>query len=180
MPFLRPAKFAEDLSPDIGWVKYSIDELLIMGRIFDYFSILRPTSPLRTASSIKRANDEFLIATHADSLRAVELCKQHPAKMWKIVNNKLDPLMQRSDGGVDWFSSPTQSLPEIWVQNASMEFAHMRCLSEFNSITGRVIAPFKTVFPEGFDINRPEDVVALQSLVDTSPNLLPVVKQPPF
>ena len=94
--------------------------------------------------TIKRAYSEFLGSVNADSLRAVDLCKQHPAKMWKIVDSQLVPLMVRDDSGIDWFSSPTQSLPEVWVKNASIEIAHVRCIDKFHSITGKVIIPFKT------------------------------------
>ena len=178
--FLRPKEFALDLSPDIDWVKFTLSKLASDKRLFDHFSILRPTSPLRTAQTIKRAYSEFLGSVNADSLRAVELCKQHPAKMWKIVDGQLVPMMVRSDSGIDWFSSPTQSLPEIWVQNASIEIAHVRCIDKFQSITGKVIIPFKTEYPEGFDVNRQEDIEILQSLVAKSPNILPKVIQKPI
>ena len=48
VPFLRPSEFSEDLSPDIEWVRYTLNELIARGRDFSQFSILRPTSPLRT------------------------------------------------------------------------------------------------------------------------------------
>ena len=178
--FLRPKVFALDLSPDIDWVKFTLSKLASDKRLFDHFSILRPTSPLRTAQTIKRANSEFLSSVNADSLCAVELCKQRPAKMWKIVDGQLVPLMVRRNSGIDWFSSPTQSLPEVWVQNASIEIAHVRCIDQFQSITGKVIIPFKTEYPEGFDVNRQEDIEILQSIVAKPPSLLPKVIQKPI
>lgn len=178
--FLRPSEFASDASPDIDWVEFSLRELKKRGQNFDSFSILRPTSPFRTAETIRRAYLEFSSDASVDSLRAVELCVQHPAKMWKIFKNRLVPIMQRPDHGVDWFSSPTQSLPEIWVQNASLEFAHAVCVEKYRSISGNAILPFKTNFPEGFDINRPEDVFRLNEILKSSPDLLPKVSKAPF
>ena len=90
------------------------------------------------------------------------------------------PVMPRQDSGVDWFSSPTQTLPEVWVQNASLEFAHVRCVLNDRSITGKLILPFKTIFPEGLDINRPEDISRIESLVSQSAESLPRIKQRPF
>ena len=52
VPFLRPAAFAGDLSPDIEWVEHALATLEAMGRPYDCFSILRPTSPFRTAATI--------------------------------------------------------------------------------------------------------------------------------
>ncbi len=178
--FLRPKDFATDESPDFEWVEFSLREFNKRGQNFDYFSILRPTSPLRTASTIKRAFTEFLSDESVDSLRAVELCTQHPGKMWRIVENKLVPVMARPDSGVDWFSSPTQTLPEVWVQNASLEIAHVRCVLNDRSITGKAILPFKTIFPEGFDINRPEDISRVEGLVSQLTESLPTIKQRPF
>lgn len=178
--FLRPKEYATDESPDIEWVEFSLRELSKRGQNFDYFSILRPTSPLRTSSTIQRAFAEFLSDESVDSLRAVELCTQHPGKMWRIVENRLVPVMARQDSGVDWFSSPTQTLPDVWVQNASLEFAHVRCVLNDRSITGKAILPFKTKFPEGLDINRPEDIARVEGLVSQSADSLPRIKQRPF
>lgn len=178
--FLRPQEFATDVSPDIDWVEFSLHELGKRGQNFDLFSILRPTSPLRTSSTIQRAFAEFMSDKSADSLRAVELCTQHPGKMWRIVDDKLVPVMARIDSGVDWFSSPTQTLPEVWVQNASLEFAHASCVLSGRSITGKVIRPFKTKYPEGFDVNTPEDILRIENLVFVSSKILPVINQLPF
>jgi N-acylneuraminate cytidylyltransferase len=178
--FLRPKDLAKDESPDIDWVEFSLREFNKREENFDYFSILRPTSPFRTAATIQRAFAELLSDESVDSLRAVELCTQHPGKMWRIVNDRLVPVMARPDSGVDWFSSPTQTLPEVWVQNASLEIAHVRCVLNDHSITGKAILPFKTKFPEGFDINRPEDISRIEGLVSQSPESLPRIKQRPF
>ena len=178
--FLRPQEFATDVSPDIDWVEFSLHELGKRGQNFELFSILRPTSPLRTSSTIQRAFAEFMSDKSADSLRAVELCTQHPGKMWRIMDHRLVPVMARLDSGVDWFSSPTQTLPEVWVQNGSLEFAHASCVLRDRSITGKVIRPFKTKYPEGFDINIPEDILRIENLVFESSRILPVIKQLPF
>ncbi len=84
----RPPGFASDVSPDIDWVKHALraanyvvysassaesgssddDESSI-----DTFSILRPTSPFRTAKTIRRAFDDWWRAnglTEATSERA--------------------------------------------------------------------------------------------------------------
>ena len=45
VPHLRPADIAGDLSPDIEWVEYTLNQLGHDDREYDCFSILRPTSP---------------------------------------------------------------------------------------------------------------------------------------
>src|SRR5688572_29790240 len=90
-PFLRPVEIAGDLSPDIEWVAFTLEKLRADGRTFDCFSILRPTSPFRQASTITRAWQQFLSESGVDSLRAVEKCKQHPGKMWVVRGRRMLP-----------------------------------------------------------------------------------------
>jgi len=84
VPGLRPAEMASSTSPDIEWVRHVLAHLAREGREPELFSILRPTSPFRTAGTILRAHEELLSRPEADSVRAVELCKQHPGKMWTL------------------------------------------------------------------------------------------------
>ena len=180
VPFLRPNSLAQDSSADIGWVAHALENLALIGYEFEIFSILRPTSPFRNASTIRRAYEEFSSRTDIDSIRAVELCSQHPGKMWRIKGDHLIPLLSVQPDGLDWFSSPTQSLPEVWVQNASLEIAFSRCVLESESISGSRIAPFKTVFPEGIDINSEFDFARAKMVVDEGLFSLPEVRVDPY
>ena len=180
VPFLRPNSLAQDSSADIGWVAHALENLALIGYEFEVFSILRPTSPFRNASTIRRAYEEFSSRTDIDSIRAVELCSQHPGKMWRIKGDHLVPLLSVQPDGLDWFSSPTQSLPEVWVQNASLEIAFSRCVLESESISGSRIAPFKTVFPEGIDINSEFDFARAKMVVDEGLFSLPEVRIDPY
>lgn len=180
VPFLRPNSLAQDSSADIGWVAHALENLALIGYEFEVFSILRPTSPFRNASTIRRAYEEFSSRTDIDSIRAIELCSQHPGKMWRIKGDHLVPLLSVQPDGLDWFSSPTQSLPEVWVQNASLEIAFSRCVLESQSISGNRIAPFKTVFPEGIDINSEFDFAKAKMVVDEGLFSLPEVRIDPY
>lgn len=180
VPFMRPRDFAQDESCDIEWVSHALRELHESGQEFEIFAILRPTSPLRTASTIRRAFVEFLSCESYDSLRAVEPCSQHPGKMWRVFGDLLIPVLPVQPSGVDWFSSPTQTLPKVWVQNASLEIAYTRCVTELQSISGNRIRAFKTEGVEGFDLNSERDLLELRELVRLRPELLPEVSQQPF
>ena len=72
--FLRPTELAGDASPDIEWLEYTLGELKRRGRTWDCFSLLRPTSPFRTADTIRRAWARFTTQDRVDSLRAIEKC----------------------------------------------------------------------------------------------------------
>jgi CMP-N,N'-diacetyllegionaminic acid synthase len=174
VPFLRPAALAGDLSPDIDWVEFTLKTLADAGERYDSFSILRPTNPFRQPSTIQRAFQQFQDDPEADSLRAVEKCRQHPGKMWVVRGRRMTPLLPFWSDRQPWHSSQYQALPEVHVQNASVEIAWSRVVFEGRTIAGDVIAPFWTEGHEGFDINRPEDWVAAEALLASGVHL-PVV-----
>jgi CMP-N,N'-diacetyllegionaminic acid synthase len=189
VPFLRPVEFSGDTSPDIEWVQYTLERLRDMGRQYDVFSILRPTSPFRMPETICRAWETFILQPDADSLRAVEKCKQHPGKMWLINGSKMQPLvspeMQEKVFGtkqtaVPWHSSQYQALPEVYVQNASLEIAWSRVVFETRTITGEKVIPFLTLGYEGFDVNHLYDWELAEKLVLNGEAKLPEIVVPSY
>ncbi|MHB1195127.1 MAG: acylneuraminate cytidylyltransferase family protein [Longimicrobiales bacterium] len=181
VPFLRPVEYASDQSPDIDWIRDLLRRLEMAGEGAEYFSILRPTSPFRQASTIRRAWAEFTADDGADSLRAVEKCREHPAKMWRISENRMTSIMPNPDRqSTPWHSMPYQSLPEIYVQNASLEISRCRIPMEMGTIAGEMIMPFFTEGLEGFDINNPEDWALAELYLRHGEAELPPVQREPY
>jgi N-acylneuraminate cytidylyltransferase len=179
VPFLRPAEYSGDTSPDIEWVEFTLKRLAAEGRRYDCFSILRPTSPFRLPETIQRAWAEFFAETGVDSLRAVEKCSQHPAKMWVVRGRRMLPLLPIGPADQPWHSSQDPSLPEVYVQNASLELAWCRVVFAERTIAGNVLMPFLTRDAEGFDVNKPYDWDLAEHMVQTRSAKLPRVLQPP-
>jgi CMP-N-acetylneuraminic acid synthetase len=180
VPFLRPLEIAGDISPDIEWLAYTLEKLEENDRKYDCFSILRPTSPFRMPQTIQRAWQTFLAEKGIDSLRAVERCQQHPGKMWVIRGKRMLPLLPLSPPEKPWHSSQYQSLPEVYVQNASLEIAWTRVVFEQRTIAGSVIMPFFTKEHEGFDVNNPYDWKLAEHWISIGDAKLPHVSQNPF
>jgi CMP-N,N'-diacetyllegionaminic acid synthase len=203
VPFLRPAVFATDTSPDIEWLEHALEELRARGRTWDCFSLLRPTSPFRTADTIRRAWMRFTAQHGVDSLRAVEKCAQHPGKMWIVRGERMFPLLpfglvapnpqsgedrlvppkpRSGEGGADqpWHSTPYQALPPVYVQNASLEIAWTRVVRERRTIAGDVLVPFLSEGYEGFDINDAADWMVAERLLADGTVTLPKVAKEPF
>ncbi len=177
VPFLRPAALAGETSPDIDWIEYTLLQLKEAGEEYDCFSILRPTSPFRLPATIKRAWQSFSAETGVDSLRAVEKCTQHPGKMWVIRGKRMSPLLPFETAGTPWHSNQYQALPEIYVQNASLEIAWSRVIFEGRTIAGAVTMPFITQSLEGFDVNHESDWSQAEALVEAGTACLPHVPE---
>jgi N-acylneuraminate cytidylyltransferase len=180
VPFLRPLELSGDTSPDIEWVEYTLKRLSADGCRYDCFSILRPTSPFRLPETIQRAWSEFLAESGVDSLRAVEKCSQHPGKMWVVRGRRMLPLLPIGPANQPWHSSQYPSLPEVYIQNASLEIAWSRVVFESRTIAGTVLMPFMTRDMEGFDVNKPYDWKLAEHLVKHSAAKLPSIRKSRF
>jgi CMP-N,N'-diacetyllegionaminic acid synthase len=190
---LRESCHATSDAPDVGWVR----AVLSTRKAATAYAILRPTAPFRTALTIRLAWKTFNDQQPCDSLRAVEPVRQHPGKMWLRRSNYLpggssanpamgsafcrehivpllpwaqpwQPSLNNVPFTVPWHSSPTQTLPTVYVQNASLEIAWAYTAlppsltvagthDNDGSIAGESVAPFFTHGWEGYDINTPED-----------------------
>ena len=180
VPFLRSEDISGDKSPDIEWVQWMLNTLIEQGRRYEIFSILRPTSPFRLPATIQRAWTSFIADPTADSLRAIEKCKQHPGKMWVVRGKRMLPVMPFTNGSTPWHSSQYTALPDIYAQDASLEIAWSRIALEQNSIAGEAIIPFISQGLEGFDINQPEDWQLAEDYLVNGEAVLPVIGQAAF
>jgi CMP-N,N'-diacetyllegionaminic acid synthase len=180
VPFMRPSELAGDKSPDIEWVSHALTVLREDQRLSDCFSILRPSNPFRQARTIRRAWDIFVAQPNADSLRAVEKCRQHPGKMWVVEGDRMHPLLSGGPTTPPWHSTPYEALPPVYVQNASLEIAWTSVVFTKHSISGDEIVPFFTDLYEGLDINYPQDWRLAEELVATGTVALPTISQSPI
>jgi N-acylneuraminate cytidylyltransferase len=180
VPFLRPAQFAGEKSPDIEWVEDALKRLRDAGRDFDAFSILRPTSPFRHAGTLRRAWQEFIAAEGVDSLRAVEKCRQHPGKMWVVRQGRMLPLLPLGPEQQPRHSSQYAALPEVYVQNASLEIAWCSVVTQGRTIAGSTVLPFFTDAVEGLDVNEEFDWWKAERLLASGEAALPPVDLPCF
>jgi len=162
-PLLRSSDDATDDSPDVRWVRDALTEWPA-----NAFAILRPTSPFRTAATILRAYKNFQLQ-EVHSMRAVQMVSEHPGKMWQWggAGHTIKPLIRHGwptywgeaiePGETPWHSQPTQELPTVFVQNASLEMAWSWVIPAFGTISGNKVAPFFTEGYEGFDLNTMDD-----------------------
>ena len=176
VPFLRPAELATTTSPDVEWIAHALGAL---APAEEAYLIARPTSPFRTAATIDRAHERFLALSESrqiDSVRAVELCRQHPGKMWTLDGELMQPLLDQTGLAVPWHASQYQALPEVHVQNSSLEIAWARVVAESGTHCGTRIAPFFTEPAEGFAIDYEDDwVIAERMLARGEAALEPIV-----
>ena len=163
----RTPIYADHDSPDIDWVR----EVVVEAHA-EHYALLRCTSPFRTSETIERAHRRFLEA-RCDSLRAVELVEQHPGKMWWYLSSqRMVPLHPAWEG----WSRPTQTLPPIYIQNASLEIFHRDTILKLGTLSGHDVCPFVCPPPEGYDLNTMKDWAYAERMVASGAWSLPALE----
>ena len=179
VPFLRPAEFATATSPDIEWLAYTLERL---DERYELFALVRATNPFRGPDVVRRGLEQLLATPEADSLRAVELVKQHPGKMWLLSGDgrTMGPLLDQSELDVAWHAGQYQALPPVYSQNSALEIAWTRVVTETGTREGSVLAPFLTQGLEGFNVDDEDDWEQAARLVASGEATLPEVGRPPY
>jgi len=179
VPFLRPPEYATATSPDVEWLAFTLDRL---DTSHDLFAIVRATNPFRGPETVRRGLDQLLATPEADSLRAVELVKQHPGKMWLLAEDgrTMRPLLDQSNLEVAWHAGQYQALPPVYTQNSALEIAWTRVVGETGTREGRVVAPFLTEGYEGFNVDDEADWERAEQLVASNAVRLPPVRVGPY
>jgi N-acylneuraminate cytidylyltransferase len=178
-PVMRPAEYATATSPDIEWIAYTLERLPVQ---YDLFAIVRATNPFRGPDVVRRGFDQLLATPEADSLRAVELVKQHPGKMWLLAEDgrTMTPLLDQSHLDVAWHAGQYPALPPVYVQNSALEIAWTRVVRETRTREGRVVAPFLTEGYEGFNVDDEADWERAEALAGSGAVSLPAIDREPY
>ena len=153
---IRPKSISGSKSPDYKWVEWAFKVLKKKKIDFEIYCILRPTSPFRTVSMLKRGL-RILLSSKAHSVRAVEKTPTHPGKIWEKKGKFIKPILNKKIGITPWHSCQYASLPKYYSQNASLEFSWKDIFEKYKLISGKKIAPLITKGYEGFDINDEND-----------------------
>lgn len=166
-PFLRPAEFSQDQTPDLPVFQHALEWLEEHeGWQPDIVVQLRPTSPFRRVMHIDQAVYRLLERPDADAVRTVCVPFQNPFKMWRI---QADGLMQPLvDIGVpEPYNMPRQALPEVYWQTGYVDAAWSDTILQKNSMTGERIIPLVIDPSEWIDIDSADDWRRAERLLES-------------
>ena len=137
VPFLRPLELALDITTDFPVFDHFVGYLDKEGLSCDAIVHLRPTCPLRKADVLELAIQTFLEAIELQytSLRSVSVPKETPYKMWRLDEDRLEPLLT-VPGVAEPFNEPRQTLPQILWQNGYVDIYRADVIRELKSCGG--------------------------------------------
>lgn len=165
IPFIRPAEFARDHTPDLPVFQHALrwlneNEHYQPGIVIQ----LRPTSPFRRVEHIDNAVYRLLEHPEADSVRTVCVPFQNPFKMWQISDDGfMTPLMQTEFP--EPYNMPRQALPDVYWQTGYVDAAWSDTILEKNSMTGERILPLIIDAGDWVDIDSAADWLRAERLV---------------
>jgi CMP-N,N'-diacetyllegionaminic acid synthase len=142
VPFLRPAHLAQDMSTDLEVFEHALRWLQEHERYqADVVVHLRPTTPVRNPADVDKMIEMLINDISLDSVRSVSLAPETPYKMWTIKDNKLHQVAPLHDVH-EPYNQPRQSLPPVYLQNASIDVFRGKTILELNSMNGKVIGAY--------------------------------------
>jgi len=173
-PFLRPAEFSQDNTPDLPVFQHALRWLREHeGYQPEIVVQLRPTSPFRRTRHIDEAVYRLMERPDADSVRTVCIPFQNPFKMWKIgADGLMQPLIPSVEGAdasrhVEPYNMPRQALPEVYWQTGYVDAAWADTLMKKDSMTGERILPLVIDPSEWIDIDSPDDWRRAERLLES-------------
>lgn len=174
VPFLRPAEYSQDRTPDLPVFQHALRWLIEeQGYRPDIVVQLRPTSPFRRVWHIDQAVQSLLKHPEADAARTVCVPFQNPYKMWRIARPNersagyLQPLGVELGIPNEPYNQPRQALPDVYWQTGYVDAAWSRTILDKNSMTGDRILPVVIDPSEWIDIDSPDDWRRAERLLET-------------
>ena len=160
VPFLRPSEYAQDLSPDIDFVKHAIGWLAEHeGKIPEYIVHVRVTSPVRDWRIIDKGIEEIMRDSEASSLRSGYICVHPPYKWFRFDDTPyLKPLMPGMT--CDEANMPRQGFPRVLVPNGYVDVLKADFVIRNDLMHGDNMIGFETM--EVPDIDTEADLYKLE------------------
>ncbi len=166
-PFLRPAEFAQDTTPDLPVFQHALTWLAEHEGYWPEVVVqLRPTSPIRPPGLVDRAVEILLAHPDADSVRGVVPAGQNPYKMWRLPHGEegpMTPLLQ-VDGIDEPYNAPRQILPPVYWQTGHIDAIRSQTILG-GSMSGKRIYPLLIDPRYTVDIDTLQDWARYEHLV---------------
>ncbi len=155
-PFLRPAEYAADNSPDIQFMEHAILRLSEdEGKLPEFFMHLRPTSPLREVSILSDAARKMLSDPKATSLRSSHPQVFPPYKMFCLKEDgyyrSFDPSLT-----IDEANNPRQDFAKVYVPDGYVDLLRTTFVAKKHLMHGDHVIGF--VLEEAVDIDAKKDL----------------------
>lgn len=169
-PFLRPARWAQDNSPDCSFVLHAINWLEDHEKaIPDYLVLLRPTTPLREPEVVDAAIEAIIKHPEATSLRSAHPAPESPLKWFqKDEAGYFKALFEGLSN--DQINNPRQQFPEAFVPDGYVDIVKPSFIRTSGLLYGPRMLGFGTPFCA--EVDTESDFTRLEYDLKMSPSVV--------
>lgn len=144
IPFIRPAKLAQDNSTDLEFIEHVITWFDVYeGVVPDYLIHIRPTTPLREPELIDDAILKIIENGNATSLRSVHEIRESPHKMLSMNGDFLEGLYP-DDPRPEYYNLPRQNFPPVFQPNGYVDIIKSETVLKLKTLHGTKVLSFLT------------------------------------
>ncbi|GFP77102.1 acylneuraminate cytidylyltransferase family protein [Clostridium fungisolvens] len=130
VPFVRPDFISKDSSTTNDVIEYTINKFKEMGYEFENFSILQPTSPLRSYKHIVEANEMF-VSKKANSV--IGICEAEHSPLWC---NTVNEDLSMENFIVIENNKNRQTLKKYYRINGAIYISNTECFLKYKNFYG--------------------------------------------
>ena len=165
VPFMRPAEYARDDSPDIEFFRHALEWLQEQERyIPDLVVHLRPTTPLREPALVDKAIEEIIADENATALRSAHESEHTAYKLFRKEGDYIHFFGQEDFAqNEDYYNRGRQILPKTYNPNGYVDVIRPEVLQQTGMLHGLRIRAFIT--ERVADIDRKEDIASAEQLL---------------
>lgn len=158
VPGLRPAHLATDMASSVDVALHALDTYEDVHGAIDGLLLLQPTSPFRTADTIRRGIAMFVESKAAFPIVGMSPASCHPAWCFHDTENGMAPFL-----GWEAIAKRSQDLDPAWMLNGAIYIISPRRLREERRfLTVDTLPLLMHDQKEGIDIDTPEDWAAAE------------------
>tara|TARA_Y100000817_G_scaffold291547_1_gene263164 strand:+ start:118 stop:798 length:681 start_codon:yes stop_codon:yes gene_type:complete len=154
---IRPKKISSNTSTDYQLIEHAIKKINLK---YDFIAHIRPTSPLRKISQMKKAI-KFFMKSNFTSLRSVHEMKETAYKTFEIRKGKLKPL-KNIKFSLDRLNGPRQGFNKTYSPNGIIDIYRKKFIFKNKLLFGNKSKAFITPFSQ--EIDTIDDLKYLRSL----------------
>ena len=171
VPFLRPLSLAEDSSSDYDFMSHAVDWYEKNDFLPEYWIHLRPTTPLRESSIIKKAIELILSSKEATSLRSCHLSPESPFKWLRKNSEGYFTNLLGNDSNLDKYNGPRQEYPDVFIPNGYVDIVKSSFIKKNKLLHGDKVIAFETPFSFEVDSKDELEIINLYLKKNGSPLL---------
>jgi len=161
VPFIRPAEYAQDLSPDrdhflhaMNWFKEN------EGEVPEYWVHLRATTPLRDPHVLDEAIQKILKDSESTSLRSGHPAPESPCKWFKRDNRGYFIGNCPEDKRPEYYNLPRQLFPPVYIPDGYVDIMKASYVLNSDNLNGSKMIGFSS--PHCYEVDTLEELEMIE------------------